>query len=61
MRINLDDKNYIDVQKNRGNSVRMSIKAKKDDKTSVLVSARLSEDDITSLISALVEAKAKMT
>jgi hypothetical protein len=59
MKIPLDDTNYIEVRAING-KVKLSIKARKDKKTTVLVTTEMDEETLSTLVSSLVAAKADL-
>jgi predicted metal-binding transcription factor (methanogenesis marker protein 9) len=61
MKIFIDRENYIEVKKDKAEGqIRLSIKAKKDNQSSVLVTALMSAEQAEKLISELVTIRAKL-
>ena len=58
MKIFIDQNSYLDVGNNDG-YIKLSIKTKKNDNTSIIVTADLDEDKLDRLISELVALRAK--
>lgn len=59
MKIFIDQNSYLEVSVNN-EDVKLSIKTKKDDNTSIIISANLNEDRLDKLISELILLRTKI-